>query len=77
MENANIILTISGKQYRCGNNFLPFLPIFRFIFVAGMSDENFSLTSLAHKMRETEKNIHTIQKCINKNSAYMKNHVCY
>ena len=63
--------------------FLQFLPIFRscnvfcFIFVSEMSDENFSLTSLAYKMRETKKNIHTNQKCINKNSAYVENCVSY
>ena len=57
--------------------FLPFVQYFCFISNTEMSDENFSLTSLAHKMRETKKNIHKNQNCINRNPANVENHVSY
>ena len=63
--------------------FLQFLPAFRSCNILfhfrhwNEWNENFSLTSLAHKIRETKKNIHTNQKYINENLAYVENHVRY
>ena len=40
--------------------------------ITEISGENFSLTNLVHKMRETKTNIHTNQKCINKTQHMWK-----